>query len=392
MKSTRKSHALCSLLALLILLPLVRNELMAQSTIITAAERLEEYLPMIEGKKIGLVVNQTSMVGNSHLVDTLASKGMIVKRIFAPEHGFRGDKDAGEKVRNTRDQRTGAPVVSLYGKNYKPTKRQVGDLDYLIFDIQDVGTRCYTFISTLHYIMEASAENDVPLIVLDRPNPNGHYVDGPVLDTAFSSFVGIHPIPLVYGLTIGELAQMINGEGWLSNGLKCELTVISLSNYEHSSSYQLPQKPSPNLPDAQSIAMYPSLVFFEGTNISVGRGTLTPFQMIGHPNPIYGDFEFKPRSLKGMAKNPPYENETCYGVDLRNTPSPNEVDLSYLISFYKQSKNPNYFNNFFTLLAGTDELRKLIESGKTVEEIRSSWQPELEDFKLLRSKYLLYPE
>ncbi len=365
----------------------------AQSKIITGAEQFDEYLPIIKGKKIGLVVNQTSIVTNTHLVDTLVSSGMTIKRIFAPEHGFRGDRDAGEKVRNTRDQKTRAPVVSLYGKNYKPSKRQLNDLDYMIFDIQDVGVRCYTYISTLHYVMEACAESSVPLIVLDRPNPNAHYVDGPVLDTAFTSFVGLHPIPLVYGLTIGELARMINEESWLSDGLKCDLKVISLKNYKHSSQYTLPKKPSPNLPDAQSIALYPSLVFFEGTNISVGRGTNQPFQMIGHPLSIYGDFEFTPRGLKGMAKNPPYEGETCYGLDLREIEPPSSVDLSYVITFYKKSEgNSDYFNNFFKLLAGTDQLRKMIESGNSAEEIKQSWSESLAKYRNVRNQYLLYPE
>ena len=364
----------------------------AQSSIVTGAEQLDRLIPLIDEKSVGLVVNQTSVVGSTHLVDTLYARGVSIKRIFAPEHGFRGDRDAGEKIRNSRDETTGVPLVSLYGKNYKPTKRQVKDLDYMIFDIQDVGVRCYTYISTLHYVMEACAESNIPLIVLDRPNPSAHYVDGPVLDTAFSSFVGVHPIPLVYGMTMGELARMVNGEGWLANGLKCDLQVVQLENYDHKQPYALPIRPSPNLPDEQSIALYPSLVFFEGTNMSLGRGTRQPFQMIGHPNPMFGAFQFTPESIPGMSKNPPYKDQTCYGVDLRTVDPPNKVDISYVIDFYQKSKgSPQYFNSFFNLLAGTDQLRKEIESGKSEAEIRAGWQEDLKRFNAIRSQYLLYP-
>ncbi len=357
------------------------------------AANTQEYLPLLKEKEVGLVVNQTSLVGGTHLVDTLVASGVTIKRIFAPEHGFRGDRDAGEEFGTERDRKTGLPLVSLYGKNYKPKDRHIRDLDYVIFDIQDVGVRCYTYISTLHYVMQACAENGIPLIVLDRPNPNVHYVDGPVLDLEFKSFVGVHPIPLVYGLTIGELATMVNEENWLGNDLKCDLTVISVSNYTRNTSYSLPVKPSPNLPDDQSIAFYPSLVLFEGTPISVGRGTTQPFQMIGYPNLIFGDFTFTPKSIEGMSKYPPYEEELCYGIDLRTSAPPKAVDLSYLIGFYKRS-NPSweYFNNFFDLLAGTDQLRTAIQAGQSAEEISKSWDENLQAYQLIRSKYLIYPE
>ncbi len=367
--------------------------LLGQSPVLTAAEQFEEYLPLISGKKIGLVVNQTSIVGDTHLVDTLVAMGIDIKRIFAPEHGFRGNIDRGEKVRNTRDKKSGAPIVSLYGKNYKPTNRQVQDLDYMIFDIQDVGVRCFTYTSTLHYVMEACAENNIKLLVLDRPNPNAHYVDGPVMEKEFQSYVGKHPIPLVYGLTIGELGTMINGEGWLKGGVKCDMEVIPLKNYTHGTSYELPVRPSPNLPDKQSIALYPTLVWFEGTPVSVGRGTYEPFQVIGYPDPEYGEFSFVPKSISGMQNNPVHKDLKCYGLDLRTITPPNRIELEYLVEFYKLAGAPDdYFTPIFNLLVGTDQVKRMIESGKTADEIRSTWQPGLDDFKLLRSKYLLYPE
>lgn len=351
----------------------------------------DDYLPILNDKSVGLVVNHTSMVGQTHLVDYLISNEINVKRIFAPEHGFRGDQDAGAKIKNTRDESTGLPVVSLYGKNYKPTERQIADLDYMIFDIQDVGVRCFTFISTLHYVMEACAENNVKLIVLDRPNPNIRYTDGPMLDTAFTSFVGKHPIPLMYGMTIGELAQMINGEGWLAEGNRCDLTVIPISDYDRDASYECPIKPSPNMPNAQAIRLYASLVFFEGTVISMGRGTYEPFQMIGYPDPAFGNFQFVPISIDGMEASPKYKDETCYGLDLRMTAPPEKVDINYVVDFYSKSKNKSeFFNSYFKLLAGTDQLQQQIIDGLSAQEIHDSWQPAIDQFKEKRKAYLLY--
>lgn len=358
--------------------------------IVTGAQQVEKYLEDLKGKRVGLVVNQTAVVGKKHLVDLLLENKVNVQKIFVPEHGFRGDADAGEKVNNSVDAVTSLPLVSLYGDNKKPKPEQLSNLDVLIFDIQDVGVRFYTYISTLHYVMEAAAENYIKVIVFDRPNPNGDYVDGPVLDMKFKSFVGMHPIPVVHGLTVGELAGMINGEGWLKNGVKCDLKVIKVLNYSHSLPYSLPVKPSPNLPNDLSIRLYPSLCFFEGTNISIGRGTHFPFQVIGAPDKKYGDFSFTPVSIPGMAKSPMHENKVCYGVDLRNA-VPEPFNLKYIIDFYKKSgEKEKFFNSFFTTLAGTDELKKQIIAGLSEEEIRFSWQEGLNKYKEIRKKYLLY--
>src|SRR5690606_10141117 len=307
------------------------------------------------------------------------------------EHGFRGEADAGAHIKNETDSKTGLPLVSLYGKNKKPTAEQLKDIDVILFDIQDVGVRFYTYISTLHYVMEAAAENNKTVLVLDRPNPNGDYVDGPVLEKANVSFVGMHEIPLVHGLTVGELAKMLNGEKWLEGGKQCALEIIPVKNYTHKTLYNLPVKPSPNLPNQQSIRLYPSLGLFEGTNVSEGRGTEKPFQIIG--SPFYKDtaFSFVPKSVPG-ATNPPHLNTRCYGKDLSNIKAPN-FTLSYLIDFYKNSKQPEkFFNSFLTKLAGTDQLRKQIEAGMTESEIRKTWQPALKRYKETRKKYLLYPD
>lgn len=359
----------------------------------TGAEITSAYIDLLQGKTIGLVVNQTSVIKNVHIVDSLLSLNLNVKTIFAPEHGFRGEADAGEKILDGIDANTGLPLVSLYGKNKKPTPKQLKGLDVLLFDIQDVGARFYTYISTLHYIMEAGAENNIDVVVLDRPNPNIHYVDGPVLKPEHKSFVGMHPVPVVYGMTIGEYAQMINGEGWLNNNAKCSLTIVPCGNYERHQNYVLPIKPSPNLPNTVSILHYPSLCFFEGTTLSVGRGTSHPFQSIGHPK-LSGHFEFKPVSTPG-AKYPKHENKLCKGTDLRKIkPLRDRLDLTYLIQYYREanSKNVPFFNdnNFFEKLAGTDELRKMIIAGKSASEIRSSWQTDINTFKKTRSKYLIY--
>ncbi|WP_437179409.1 exo-beta-N-acetylmuramidase NamZ family protein [Pontibacter vulgaris] len=358
----------------------------------TGAEQTEKYLNLLKGKRIGLVVNQTSVIGKTHLVDSLVSQGINIITIFAPEHGFRGDADAGAYVKDAKDVRTGLPIISLYGKNKKPLPEQLQNIDILVFDIQDVGTRFYTYISTMHYVMEAAAEQNKEVLILDRPNPNGHYVDGPVLEPAFKSFVGMHPIPIVHGVTVGELAHMINGEKWLEGQRQAKITVIPVANYTHSTAYTLPVKPSPNLPNAQAIALYPSICFFEGTNVSVGRGTTTPFQVIGSPYYKYKTYTFTPQSMPG-ALDPPYKNQPCYGMDLTSPSHAQPFTLTYLIEFYKNStQQEKFFNNFFEKLAGTATLREQIKSGKTESEIRASWEPTLSNYKQLRKKYLLYPD
>ena len=358
----------------------------------TGAEQLELYLPQLKGKRVGLVVNQTSVVGQTHLVDTLLSRGVDVVTIFAPEHGFRGEADAGAYVKDAKDIRTGLPIISLYGKNKKPSAEQVRDLDVLVFDIQDVGARFYTYISTMHYVMEAAAENNKPVLVLDRPNPNGHYVDGPVLEKEQQSFVGMHPIPIVHGLTVGELAEMINGEKWLEGQRQADLTVVPVANYTHNTAYILPVKPSPNLPNAQAITLYPSICLFEGTNVSVGRGTPAPFQVIGSPNYTVKTFKFVPESTPG-ATSPPHKGVACYGMDLTDPSKAQPFTLAYLQEMYQNStQKDKFFNNFFEKLAGTSKLREQIKAGKTEAEIRASWEPALSNYKALREQYLLYPE
>lgn len=360
--------------------------------IIPAADLTTNYLSLLEGKKVGIVGNQTSVIGQTHLVDSLLSLGINVVRVYSPEHGFRGDADAGQKINHEVDQKTGLQIVSLYGKNKKPTREQIKDLDILLFDIQDVGVRFYTYISTLHYVMEAAAEASIPVIVLDRPNPNGHYVDGPVLDAKFESFVGMHEVPVVYGMTIGEYAKMINGEHWLEDSVVCDLTVIPCKGYNHSSEYNLPIAPSPNLRTANSINLYPSLCFFEGTIVSVGRGTETPFEIYGHPKFKKGDFNFTPVSSFG-SKHPKLENQKCKGYDLTNTRErKSQLDLGYLINANNQLEGITWIDNpkFFNLLAGNDVLIEQIKKGLSEDEIRQTWQDDLNQFKLIRSKYLMY--
>ncbi len=357
------------------------------------ARQTTAYLPLLKGQSIALVVNQTSTIGPTHLVDSLLSLGIDIKVIFSPEHGFRGDADAGEKIDNSIDHKTGIPIISLYGDHKKPTAADLQGIDLLVFDIQDVGVRFYTYISTMHYVMAACAEFAKPLLILDRPNPNGHYLAGPVLEPEFQSFVGMHPIPIVYGMTMGELALMINGEGWLPAG-KCDLQVIKVDNYTHADHYQLPVKPSPNLPNAQAIALYPSLCLFEPTVISIGRGTTFPFQVIGYPDSTFGEFSFTPVSLPGMAKYPKYQDKTCYGVDLRTTPAP-PFTLSYLIEYYnKWGGGEDFFTGpgFFDKLAGNSTLRQQILQGRTANEIENSWVEGLKNFNARRKKYLLYPD
>lgn len=363
--------------------------------IICGAERTEAYLPALKGKKVALLINQTATVGSAHLVDTLVQSGVQVVRIFAPEHGFRGVADAGEHIRDGKDAKTGVPITSLYGSRKKPSREDLQDADLVIFDIQDVGARFYTFISSLHYLMEACVEYNKPLMVLDRPNPNGWYVDGPVLEPAFTSFVGVDPIPVVHGLTVGEYAQMVNGEQWLPQGRQCALQVIPCANYTHAMRYTLPVKPSPNLPNAQSIYLYPSICFFEGTDISVARGTTFPFQAVGAPSVTLKTFSFTPQSVEG-AKSPPHLNKVCYGLDLRKADSTRPgLDLSYLISMYKHYPDTAKFflsNGFFDKLAGTASLRKQIIQGVPEADIKKSWQPALNTYKAKRKKYLLYPD
>jgi uncharacterized protein YbbC (DUF1343 family) len=364
----------------------------ADAKLVLGAAQLDLLLPQLANKKVALVVNNTSTIGKTHLADTLLARGVSIAKIFAPEHGFRGTADAGEHVKDGVDLKTGLKLVSLYGSNRKPTAEQLADVDILIFDIQDVGVRFYTYISTLQYLMEACAEQNKKLIVLDRPNPNGNFVDGPVLEPKFRSFLGMHTIPLVHGLTVGELAGMINGEGWLGEGKKCDVAVIKMQNWKHADEYSLPAKPSPNLPNDQAIRLYPSLGLFEGTVISVGRGTQMPFQIIGHPLLTNMPFQFTPVSIEGMAKNPPYENQVCYGLDLRNVKVERKLSLQYLLDFYKAFPDKaKFFNNSsFDTHLGTSTLREQITAGWTEEAIRNSWKDGLDKYNLVRNKYLLY--
>ena len=365
----------------------------SNNQLVIGASQLNEYLPILANKRIAVVANQTSLVDNTHLIDTLLSTGVNLIKVYAPEHGFRGKADAGASITDERDSKTNLPVLSLYGKNKKPKSADLDSIDLMIFDIQDVGARFYTYISTLHYVMEACAENNIPLLVLDRPNPNGHYVDGPLLDTAYNSFVGMHPIPIVHGLTIGEYAQMINGEYWLNDSIQCDLMVQKMKNYTHNYVYDLPVKPSPNLPNAKSIALYPSLCLFEGTAISVGRGTNKQFQIIGSPKLDSCSFSFSPISGEG-AKYPKHENELCCGWDLSEANFNNELNLSYLIETFDQynAKGLTFFNSFFDKLAGSNTLRVMIEAGWTSTQIKETWQEDLEAFKQKRKNYLIYSE
>ncbi len=355
----------------------------------------DNYLHLLQQKVVAVVANQTSVVQNSnqgftHLIDTLISLKVDVKKVFAPEHGFRGKADAGEHISDGKDPKTGLSITSLYGKNRKPSLEQLKGIDVIIFDIQDVGVRFYTYISTLHYVMEACVENNIKLIVIDRPNPNAHYIDGPILEIEHQSFVGMHPVPIVYGMTIGEYAQMINGEKWLKNGVQCNLTVMPLKNYMHNTSYSLPIRPSPNLPNDKSINLYPSLGFFEGTTINAGRGTETQFQMYGAPFFPKSSFTYTPKPNFG-SKYPKHNGKICNGVDLRATQHLSMINLKWLIDAYnKTPKNESFFGDTFTSHAGTKKLQKQIESGMTTEEIRKTWQLDLNNFQKMRSRYLLY--
>ncbi|HNS16949.1 MAG TPA: DUF1343 domain-containing protein [Bacteroidales bacterium] len=364
------------------------------------AERTEIYFPELDGKQVACVANQTSMIGKVHLVDSLVRAGIRVAKVFAPEHGFRGLQAAGEDVSNQIDRKTGIPIVSLYGNRKKPAPDDLKGIGVVLFDIQDVGARFYTYISTLTYVMEACAENGIPLIVLDRPNPNGDYVDGPVLENGYESFVGLHPVPVVHGMTVGEYAQMVNGEGWLRNGIRAALNVIPVEGYTHSTRYSLPVAPSPNLPNDTAVCLYPSVCFFEGTVVSVGRGTDHPFQVIGHPYFLLGSYLFTPES-RPEALHPPYEGQHCYGASLTGSfevcQRSRQLNLLWLIHHYdywdKQVKDRgSFFSDYFDKLAGNSTLRQQITERKTEEQIRSSWQEGLTKFKSIRQKYLLYPE
>ena len=362
----------------------------------TGAEQTEKYLPLLKGQRVGVVANHTSLVGTVHLVDTLIALGINVDRIFSPEHGFRGTADAGAHIEGGIDESTGIRVISLYGSHRRPTMDDLDGLDIILFDIQDVGTRFYTYISTMQYVMEVAAEADIPFLILDRPNPNGHYVDGPLLDTLFRSFVGMQPVPVVHGMTVGEYGMMINSEGWLFNAERCELTVIPCLGYNRDTDrYILPVPPSPNLPNANSINLYPSTCFFEGTVFSVGRGTDAPFQLFGHPDYLVRDFSFTPEPGPGAA-NPKLNGVECFGVDLRGASSEGIVPdtiihIEWIIDAYNNFQDTaTFFNSYFNTLAGTDVLMKQIRRGMTAEEIRKSWQPGIRKFKGIREKYLLY--
>ena len=383
----------------------VKNDYHAED-IKTGADNYTNYLPLLKGKKVGVLTNQTGMVKKADtinsgkdinigyksisIVDFLLDKNIEVSKIFAPEHGFRGTADAGELIKDGKDIQTGLPIVSLYGNNKKPKPEQLEGIEVLVFDLQDVGARFYTYISSLHYVMEACAENNIQLIVLDRPNPNGGIVDGPILEEEYQSFVGMHPIPVLHGMTIGEYARMINGEEWLKNNIRCNLVVIPCTNYKRDMAYHLPVKPSPNLPNDQAINLYPSLCFFEGTNVSVGRGTDKQFQIYGSPYLPKGNFSFTPAPNEG-AKDPVYNGKTCYGKDLTRIERINKLELKWLMDAYNTTEDKSkFFNTFFTKLAGTKQLQEQIEAGKTEDEIRKSWQEGLTQFKKMRKQYLIY--
>ena len=371
-------------------LPPVDSTLPPKS-ILTGADQLALYLPLLKDKRVAMVVNQSALVDSMHLVDLLLEKQVHVVKIFAPEHGFRGNVDRGKHIDNTMDKATGLPIVSMFGKNKRPSLAQLADVDVVIFDIQDVGVRFFTYISSMHEVMNACAESQTPLLVLDRPNPLGDYVDGPIRQKGYQSFVGMHPIPVVHGLTVGELARMINGEKWLDDGRNCELTVITMKNYTHDTPYSLPIKPSPNLPNDLSIRLYPSLCFFEATRVSIGRGTQFPFQVVGFPN--YSDtmFSFIPQDIAGMQINPLHENKTCYGIDLRNEELSHRFTLKYIIEFYEQYGDGFFSRSeWFNLLAGNKQLLEQIKSGMSEAAIRETWQAELTDYKQMRMNYLLY--
>jgi uncharacterized protein YbbC (DUF1343 family) len=373
--------------------------LAAGSTILPGAGQTEQYFHLLNGKRVAFAGNHTSVINGVHMVDTLIASGKNLVKVFSPEHGFRGTAAAGELVESGMDVKTGLPVISLYGRNRRPTPEQLAGVDVIVFDIQDVGVRFYTYISTMTYIMQAAAREHIPVVILDRPNPLGHYVDGPVLEAEHASFVGLHPIPIVHGMTVGEYAMMVDGEGWLGPNLVCELTVIPVANYTHNTRYSLPVPPSPNLPNMASVYLYPSLCFFEGTEVSLGRGTPKPFQVFGHPafDPQAFPYRFTPESL-AVAPNPPQMGQVCQGRDLSTLPmeglkEKDQINLSYLLEAYRNFPDKSgFFNPYFENLSGNTLLRYQILAGLSEEQIRASWQEDLRSFRELRSKYLLYPD
>ena len=386
-----------SLFILLFLMSLISTNaqiaFVPKSEYVSAAQQMNDYLLLLNAKHVGVVANQTSIIGSTHLVDSLVSHGINVVKIYTPEHGFRGAADAGAKVNNDKDEKTGISIISLYGKTKKPSPEMLQGIDVMLFDLQDVGVRFYTYISTLTYVMEACAENNIPVIVLDRPNPNGFYVDGPVLKSENQSFVGMHQVPVVYGMTIGEYGKMVNGEGWLKNGVRCDLTVIPINNYNRNAIYELPVKPSPNLPNWESVYLYPTLCFFEGSIISVGRGTDTPFQIFGHPN-MRGEYSFTPQSKSGASK-PLLEGQRCRGENLVDYAhgyayNDNQLQLDWIINAYNQLSDKGFFTNYFRLLSGDKQMQRDIENGLSADEIRAKWKHEIDDFKEIRNKYLIY--
>lgn len=372
-----------------------KSEKTKSDKIVVGANQTNSYLSLLKGKTIGIVANQTSVIFNeygfTHLVDSLNSLDINIQKVFAPEHGFRGKADAGEHITSGKDTKTGIDIISIYGNNKKPTNDQLKGLDLVVFDIQDVGARFYTYISSLHYVMEACAENNIPMLILDRPNPNGHYIDGPILEPEHKSFVGMHPIPVVHGMTIGEYAQMINGQNWLNNGVQCKLNIIKCKNYTKDKTCSLPIKPSPNLPNDVAINLYPSLCFFEGTNVSAGRGTEHQFQIFGSPFLNKTEFTFTPKPNEG-SKHPKHENEICFGSDLSKHKPLKQLNLGWLIQAYNESLNSDvkFWNNFFVKLAGTKQLQEQIVNGKTEQEIRATWQDGLQKYDEMRKAYLLY--
>lgn len=395
----KNNNLICLIGCLIFLSPFLisQNTVVVKNytTVTLGAQQFERYLPHLKNKRVGILTNITGVIGKTSIVDTLISLKVGVKKIFGPEHGFRSDTDAGEKVSSNKDEKTGLPVVSLYGSNKKPTSEQLKDIDVLVYDIQDIGVRFYTYISTLSYAMEACAENGKELIVLDRPNPNGFYMDGPVLKDEFKSFLGLHHVPLVYGMTCGEYAQMANAEGWLKNKVKCKLTVITLKNYDRNASYRLPVKPSPNIPNEDAVLLYPGLGLFEGTIMSLGRGTDMPFQVIGHPKYPDTTFSFMPKP-SALSKEPKYVNQLCFGIDLRKEAylknHPKKINLSWLINAYKSMKQDDFFDKNFNYHAGNALLQEQLKTQVSETEIRNSWKADLETFKKIRKKYLLYPD
>ncbi len=365
--------------------------------VICGADQTERYFPLLKDAHVGLVANKSSMIGDIHLLDALLEQGITVKSVFCPEHGFRGEAEAGELIKDHKDSKTGISVISIYGSKRKPAADDLEGIDIIIYDIQDVGARFYTYISTLHYVMEAAAELNISVVILDRPNPNGFYVDGPIRREELKSFVGLDPIPVVHGMTIGEYGTMVNEEGWLKDEIKCDLKVITCKNWDHLTEYELPVRPSPNLPNQLSVYLYPTLCFFEGTKVSIGRGTKIPFQIIGHPD-LEGDFFFRPVSTPGASLNPKCKDQLCTGKDMREEglkqifkePS---IKIEWIIWAYNTMGRPeDFFNSYFNTLAGTKELRKMIENGESAQTIRASWQQDLNKFRLIRQKYLLYPD